>query len=135
VIPQVNLWTNNLVIPVIGVPYSVAVWAAIGSLAAILYRFYNQRRGRLYDEIRWLIARPVIGIIMGCFAYLVIVSGLELFGVQTGAGIVESIARPQVFWLFAFLGGFSDKFYNGLVDLVVIKFAGKKDENEPSKNL
>lgn len=68
------------IIPVLNVPISIVVWAAIGSLAAILYRFYTSEPGYLASEIRWLFARPLIGIIMGTLAYMTIASGIYIFG-------------------------------------------------------
>jgi hypothetical protein len=62
-------WTSSTEMPLIGIPISVILWAAIGSIAAILYRFYTYRRSSLQREIRWLIARPVIGIVIGAMAY------------------------------------------------------------------
>lgn len=118
-------WTDTTEIPVIGVPVSVLLWSAIGSLAAILYRFYTRDRGRIKYEIRWLIARPIIGIIMGSLAYLAIVSGLFIFGNAVGSDTTGT-PRPQLLWLMAFLGGFSDKFFNSLIDTVSEKVTGDK---------
>jgi hypothetical protein len=125
-----NVWLQTSTIPVIGVPISVVIWAAIGSIAAILYRFYTRKRGRLYDEVRWLIARPVIGIIMGSFAYLVILSGLLVFGDGTNNETLSTTPRPQLLWLVAFLGGFSDKFYQAIIRLVVGRLTNNSGENE-----
>ena len=65
-----TVWTTNTEVPVIGVPLSVLIWAANGSLARILYRFYTRRRGRVSQEIRWLIARPVVGIMTVSYTHL-----------------------------------------------------------------
>jgi len=64
---------------IFGVPLLVIIWSALGSLAAILYRFYTEvARVRFDVEVRWLIACPIIGIIMGAIAYLTLKSGLIL---------------------------------------------------------
>ncbi|MEM7342993.1 MAG: hypothetical protein AAF485_02010 [Chloroflexota bacterium] len=115
--------SNNQEIPILGVPISVMIWAAVGSIAAILYRFYTREPTRITSEIRWLIARPIIGVIMGAVGYLAIVSGLLIFGTAVGADENFDSARPQLLWLLAFLGGFSDRFFEVIIDAVVSRFS------------
>jgi hypothetical protein len=110
---------------IFGIPLGIIVWGATGSLAAILYKFYTaEDRVRLAQEVRWLIARPIIGIIMAGLSYLTLVSGFVLLGAAPAGS--ESIAagpvgRIEIYWIFAFLAGFSDKFYLGIIDLLVAK--------------
>jgi hypothetical protein len=153
-------WTP---LPIFGVPITIIMWAAAGSLAAILYRFYNEEgKIRFASELRWLIARPIIGIIMGGVTFLAVTSGLVLMG--AGSGLPEvpvsaegtatelsevpvpaegtateetvtpvSAARIEVLWIIAFLAGFSDKFYVGIINLLVDKTFGgtaAKDKSE-----
>ena len=128
-------WTSTTEIPIIGVPASVLLWAAIGSLAAILYRFYTRQRGRITREIRWLIARPVIGILMGALSYLAIVSGLFIFGAAMGAANPgATAARPQLLWMLAFLGGFSDKVFEAVVNAVVSRLSGPESSQAPTES-
>jgi hypothetical protein len=134
---------NDLGMLILGVPLSVVLWGATGSLAAILFRFYTEKGLiRFASEFRWLIARPVIGIIMGAVVFLAFYSGLMLMGSEGGypsagentgqsAGPVgtlgaaaDAMARTsqrKVFWVIAFLAGFSDKFYVGVIDLLVAR--------------
>ena len=110
-----------------GVPQSVILWGAAGSLAAILYRFYTEQgQIRFATEFRWLIARPIIGIIMGGVVYIALNSGLVLLtnsnAAQTAAGAATNSAiNINSFWIVAFLAGFSDKFYLGVIDLLVAR--------------
>jgi hypothetical protein len=110
-----------------GVPQSVILWGAAGSLAAILYRFYTEQgQIRFATEFRWLIARPIIGIIMGGVVYIALNSGLVLLttsnAAQTTAGAATTSAiNINSFWIVAFLAGFSDKFYLGVIDLLVAR--------------
>jgi hypothetical protein len=127
--------TSNQPIQIFGIPLSVVMWGAAGSLAAILYRFYTEKgRVRFASEVRWLIARPIIGIIMGAVVYIALVSGLVLVGgipsttSQTSSGSAL-VGRIEVYWVLAFLAGFSDKFYIGIIDLLVEKTI-KTKENE-----
>ena len=117
---------------IFGVPSSVLLWGAAGSLAAILYRFYTKYGDiRFATEFRWLIARPFIGIIMGGVVYIALNSGLVLLATG-GAG---SNATPttgihnQAFWIVAFRAGFSDKFYLGVIDLLVERTGSTKQPN------
>jgi hypothetical protein len=125
-----SVWTTTSEIPVLGVPLSILVWAAIGSVAAILFRFYTRQRVRITDEIRWLIARPIIGLIMGALSYLVVISGLIVFSVSTGTDIEGGTARPQLLWGIAFLGGFSDKFFESIINIVVGRLSGPLTESK-----
>lgn len=105
---------------VFGVPLSIILWGAAGSLAPILYRFYTEQgQIRFAAEFRWLIARPIIGIIMGAVVYLALVSGLVL--VSAGEQANGDAQRLRAFWIIAFLAGFSDKFYLGVIDLLVAR--------------
>jgi hypothetical protein len=132
------VWTsddpNVLESRIIGVPLSVILWGAAGSLGAILYRFYTEQgRIRFAAEFRWLVARPVIGIIMGAVVYLALASGLMLL-VPDGAARVETAntawaGRKEAFWIIAFLAGFSDKFYLGVIDLLVARTVSTKEIN------
>ena len=110
---------------IFGIPLGVIVWGATGSLAAILYKFYTaEERVRLAQEVRWLIARPIIGIIMAGLSYLTLVSGFVLLGAastSTESAAAAPIGRIEIYWIFAFLAGFSDKFYLGIIDLLVAK--------------
>lgn len=123
-----SAWTTTTEIPIIGVPLSVILWAVIGSIAAMLYRFYTRDRTRTTDEIRWLIARPIIGIVMGALSYLTIISGLFIFGSAVGVNSDPSTARPQLLWVVAFLGGFSDKFFEAIISAVVGRISSPKQE-------
>jgi hypothetical protein len=110
-----------------GIPISIVIWGAIGSLAAILYRFYTEtERVRFGTEARWLIARPIIGIVMGMIAYLAFVSGLTL--VTRGQLPNEAQSSPEFYWLVAFLAGFSDKFYIQIINLFVDHNTDSNDE-------
>jgi hypothetical protein len=122
-------WTTNTEVPIIGIPMSVILWSVIGSIAAILYRFYTRGKTKATDEIRWLIARPIIGVVMGALSYLAIISGLFIFGSAIGVNSDPTIARPQLLWVVAFLGGFSDKFFEAIINAVVGKISNQKQES------
>jgi hypothetical protein len=64
------------------------------------------------QEFRWLIARPIIGIIMGSIAYLGVVSGMLILSTSNGT---TGTVREEIVWLLAFLGGFSDRFFESVI--------------------
>ena len=129
-----------------GVPVSVLLWGAAGSLAAILYRFYTEQgRIRFSTEFRWLIARPIIGIIMGGVVYIGLTSGLVLLttagnnaaaaggaaaGGAAASGAAAAAMHNEAFWIVAFLAGFSDKFYLGVIDLLVARTVRTEEVNK-----
>lgn len=126
---------KDQLIPILNVPLAVIVWGAAGSLAAILYRFYTEQgRIRFSSEFRWLIARPIIGIIMGAVVYLALVSGLILLGATPNTSSSPEGALPnsrfEVYSVIAFLAGFSDKFYLGVIDLLVARTVRTEEVNQ-----
>ena len=67
---------------------------------------------------------------MGALAYVAIVSGLFIFGAAAGLESNPENARPQLLWLAAFLGGFSDKFFETVINVVVGKISGQNEQNK-----
>lgn len=107
-----QFWADDAVMPMLGIPVSVIVWSALGSLANMLYKYYKGTYSNgVGNGLRWVLARPIVGVLMGSIVYLVMVTGLLLVG---------ATAKPQVelFWLFAFIGGFSDTIFEGVVQKV-----------------
>ncbi len=126
---------------VFGIPFQIIVWSAIGSFAAILYRFYKSPpRVNFEIEFRWLIARPIIGIIMGTLVYLALVAGLIVFTpAQSGATSAIDIQKSgqlAQYWIVAFLGGFSDKFYEKIIEWLVgrLSFENESDHQPAPTN-
>jgi len=104
------------VIPGIGVPFSVPIWSAVGAVAAMLYQFLNRPVSQL-EVVKWLVARPMQGLIMGSFLYLVVAAGVLVLGTSglPPADGLAGLVRPQLAGVVAFLGGFSDRFADEMV--------------------
>lgn len=120
---------------VFGIPFPIIIWSGLGSFAAILYRFYKSPdRIKFEKELRWLIARPIIGIVMGAVSYLALVSGALVFSATPSADLPASLkdsGQLWQFWIVAFLSGFSDKFYEKVIEWLTSKFtAGTEDGTE-----
>ena len=131
-------WESNLggtEMPVLGIPLAVLVWSLIGSVAAILYRFYTYRIRELSQvslEVTWLIARPLTGVIMGMASYVIIVAGLLVFGDVAQSTPGTPTIRPQLLWAVAFLAGFSDRFFEGFIHILVSKLSDAIPKSPPS---
>lgn len=135
---------NNAVsvpyVPYISVPVWALIWGALGSLSAILYKFYIvKRRVKFSIEFQWLIARPIIGILMSAVAYLAVTSGLILLGSESSSpsakelGVSDNATRFTA--IVCFLAGFSDRVYLGIINLLVSKTLSlEKDSKSPTEN-
>lgn len=131
---------NNAVhVPYISVPVWALIWGALGSLSAILYKFYIvKRRVKFSIEFQWLIARPIIGILMSAVAYLAVTSGLILLGSESSSpsakelGVSDNATRFTA--IVCFLAGFSDRVYLGIINLLVSKTLSlEKDSKSPTE--
>lgn len=73
----------------------------------MLYQFLNRPVSQL-ETVKWLVARPIQGIIMGSFLYLIVEGGLFILS-------SEQVVRTEMAAVIGFLGGFSDKFTEEMV--------------------
>ena len=109
------------------VPVYILVWSAIGSLAAILYRFNRSATVELDDPMRVLLTRPLTGIILGAFSYLLVQLGF--LAVSGGAGTAESLGGERGVHLMivvAFIVSFSDRLAEAVLQALVGRFGGDK---------
>lgn len=120
---------------VVGVPLPVWVWSVVGSLTSMLLRAGQFPFLDFSEAIRWLLFRPVVGIVMGVLTYLIVVAGLLVFG-----GVRET-QTPQLIWVIAFVGSFSDTLSINLLQGILGQFRRvespvgvKKPEQEEDRN-
>ena len=115
-------------IPVIGIPISVLLWSSLGSIANMLYRFYKHHDVEdVEQEMRWYSARPLVGMIMGIVIYLVLQAGVIFLSFATSQSSGGQI-KDEILWLFSFIGGFSDRFFEVVLDRVKLVAAREEDE-------
>ena len=137
---NVGVWSEPFaMIPVFQIPYAVIMWGAAGSLAAILYRFYNKEKQQIdfNIELRWLIARPITGIIMSAVVVLAIVSGRVIMGAappQLDPDSPTFFYEFAIYGVIAFLAGFSDKFFNGIINLLVERTGSSSAPAAPAQS-
>jgi hypothetical protein len=99
-----NRWDDFLKIVILGVPLPVLLWGAIGGATAPLYKYLGFKGRYEEDSFKSFVLRPFIGILMGAVIYLVVKSGLIVFGNIPN----PQVANPELLWVFAFIGGFSE---------------------------
>ena len=119
----------DYVLPIIEVPLPILIWSAIGSFTAILYRFNKSGDIEIQDPLRWLFTRPLTGIVMGVIVYFAIKIGL-LAAIASGESI--NVGESEVFWVIAFVGGFSDKFADTVLRALVGQLGGDESDNPVS---
>ena len=97
-------WEKYLTKIILGVPLPILVWGAIGGTTAPLYKYLGFKGRYEEDSFKSFVLRPFIGILMGAVIYLIVKSGLIVFGNIPDA----KITNPELLWVFAFIGGFSE---------------------------
>lgn len=114
---------DELSVPLLGVPWPVIVWSLIGSFAAMIHRFNQRPIHDFGDAVKWMLTRPVQGVVLGSAFYLVLVSGLFLL---TGGSTINQsglIAADEVILVLSFLVGFSDRFADSVFNTLVEKYS------------
>lgn len=122
-------------IPIIGIPISVLLWSSLGSMANMLYRFYKHHDVEdVGQELRWYSARPLVGMIMGIVIYLVLQAGVIFLSFATSQSSSGQI-KDEILWLFSFIGGFSDRFFEVVIDRVKLVAVREEDEKRTLQEL
>jgi hypothetical protein len=94
-------WREIRIYPMLGIPMGVVIWSFIGSFAAMLTQFYQKPVHEFGNTLKWVIIRPVLGVVMGAAVYLAFVS----------LGIVDRVQQNSLLpLLIAFFVGYSDTF-------------------------
>lgn len=118
---------NSLQLPLINIPASVITWSLIGSLAAMLIRFNREPIYNFGDTVKWLLTRPVQGVILGAGFYIVLTSGLF---VLTGdpSSVTGSSNADNIILLVLFLVGFSDRFADTVFNALIKRLSNTSAE-------
>lgn len=110
----------------IGIPVPIWLWAVIGSLTSMLLRAGNFPFRSWHQALRWFLFRPIAGIVMGVMTYLMVKAGLLIL-----SGESEPQA-PELLWVIAFAGAFSDTLSITLMDRLTGRLALKDKSAPPS---
>jgi len=112
---------------VLGVPLPVWIYALLGSLTSMLYRAEKMPFRDINEGMSWILHRSIVGIVMGVMTYLMLITGLIVF-----AGQETTIQVPQLVWVLAFLGGFSDSLSMELLQKISGKISPSEDKKTES---
>jgi hypothetical protein len=91
-----------------------AWFGALGGIAVGLYGLYTHIQARDFDPAYrlWYLSKPIVGAIFGWFVVLVFRVGIvSLQGVGD-----QEIKSPLLFYVIAFLAGFSERFTIKIID-------------------
>jgi hypothetical protein len=118
------IWNQGELI-IMYVPVPILQWAFVGGMVGVLYQLVF-KRDRSTEGTRfyaWLVAKPVVGLVMGAIVYFLAVSG-EL--ALNGRGQIKNI---EFLNLLAFLGGFSDRFSVDLLNRIVSRSRAHREHS------
>ncbi|MGH1334802.1 MAG: hypothetical protein ACRBFS_01645 [Aureispira sp.] len=117
-------WREIRVYPILGIPMGIVVWSFIGSFAAMLTQFYQKPVYEFGNTLKWVIIRPVLGVVMGAAVYLALYS------------LVLSPANSSSLLplLVAFFVGYSDTFtfdiLNTIQRTITGMFSANRDDSK-----
>ncbi|MGR9115818.1 MAG: hypothetical protein ACU85E_08630 [Gammaproteobacteria bacterium] len=109
---------------IMGVPLPIWVWGVIGSLTSMLLRAGHFPFTDRSEAYRWLLFRPIVGVVMGVLTYLMVIAGLIVF-----AG-TSSTQTPELLWIIAFVGSFSDDLSINLLQKILGRFQVEDNSNK-----
>lgn len=118
---------TKLRVPFLGIPWPVLLWSAIGSFAAMVHRFNTNPIYDFGDAVKWMITRPIQGVVLGLALYLLLVSGLFLL---TGNVSGTSGLRDEAILVLCFFVGFSDRFADSVFNTLVQKYSSDSKSSE-----
>ncbi|QHT67413.1 hypothetical protein GXP67_12600 [Rhodocytophaga rosea] len=125
-------------LPLLGIPWPVLLWSLLGSFAAMIHRLNKQAIAELGSIHRWLITRPIQGIILSAAVYMMLTAGLFVI---SGSSIDMNSERTcSVILFISFLVGFSDKFANNVFNTFVKNYSTSENvkantSKEPLQNI
>lgn len=124
---------NQLRMPLLGIPWPVVLWSLIGSFAAMIHRFNSNPIYDFTDAVKWMITRPVQGVVLGSTMYLILVSGLFILTAGSTSNPSGLISTDEVILVLCFLVGFSDRFADSVFNALVQRYS-KESKNAEQKN-
>ncbi|MGC4086637.1 MAG: hypothetical protein QM756_01835 [Polyangiaceae bacterium] len=107
---------------VLGVPAPIWCWSVVGSATSMLLRAGQLPFANPNEAVRWVLFRPVVGIVMGVMTFLMVKAGLIVFAGSSQA------KTPELLWIIAFAGAFSDTLSVALLERVLGRFKTTADE-------
>ena len=118
-----NVPLSSQRLPLLGIPWPVIVWSLVGSFAAMIYRFNRRPIYDFGDAVKWMLTRPVQGVVLGSAFYLVLISGLFLMTGPQGGQLNSANSASDVVLVLCFLVGFSDRFADAVFNAIVERYS------------
>jgi hypothetical protein len=112
-------------LPLLSVPWPVIVWSFVGSVAATFHRFNSIPSYNFTETVKWIVTRPVQGVLLGAATYLVLSSGLYVVtagSTPTPLGTTPVSITDVVIMVVCFLVGFSDRVADGIFNTLVQRY-------------
>jgi hypothetical protein len=138
------------------VPVPLLEWAFIGGMVAVLYRLAFREERLTKQLYLYIVAKPVIGLVMGGLVFFIALGTSILLGVSSYQRLIVSpeinqTVRDQfiffkgvnmwlpgymIYWLcaIAFIGGFSDRFSIDLIDRFLTTYSGNDKKDVTRRN-
>ncbi len=120
-------------LPFFGIPWPVVLWSLIGSIAAMIYQFNKKPISDFGDATKWMLTRPIQGVILGSTFYLVLISGLFLLTGTNPSDTSGAVRVDEIILVLVFLVGFSDRFADAVFNTLVERFS-KDAKESPNSN-
>lgn len=133
-ISPTQLSLQDRVLPLINVPLSVILWSLIGSFAAMILQFNRQPVYDFGNTVKWMLTRPVQGVVLGSAFYLVFVSGLFLLTSGVAMSGQQSKA-DEVILVLSFLVGFSDRFADNVFNTLLNRYSQRSPDSQRIEKL
>jgi hypothetical protein len=113
-----NKWDNLAFnIKVFGIPLGVFIWSGIGGFVSVPYRYVFQQEEFQEPTIKWLVIRPIMGLVLGTVTYFSFSISLLVLDRNLEEGLLKN--REIIFLFISFFAGFSDRFAIFLLGSVV----------------
>lgn len=126
-------WVSIRDYSIIGIPLGIVVWGFIGSFAAMLTQFYKKDIQEFGNPFKWVVIRPVLGILMSAAIYLAFYS-IVFTPPSTDPNAVGTAANHLLPLLIAFFVGYSDTFTYDTLDTIQDFLAKLFSNSSESKN-
>ena len=110
------------------VPVEILEWSFMGGMVAVLYHLAYKQKNLEIEFVAWIIAKPIIGLVMGGVVYFIALGTGVLLGINQN-GINQNLLPQNTIYLlctFAFIAGFSDRFSIDLINRLVSKSTEKE---------
>lgn len=123
--PSYGLWSRFRTV------HAGAAWfGALGGVTVGLYGLYSHVQARDFDPKfkLWYACKPIIGAVFGWFVFMVFYVGLVAVQGQT-----DHAANPLLFYVIAFLAGFSERFTIKIVDRIMQLLMTWEDNPKPAE--